>query len=389
MRRRETRGGLRGRGPSVARGLQWPCSQPCCSPHWRLPLETLQWYWSISLFTSSASRTEFNFSPPAPLLLPSPTNHRIGGQGQSRSHRYSWVPWTSDSDWSWYGWVIPKEFDPTFQFKDIAFTCSVQVHFLPIVLSSISPSSPPLSLLTFTYLWNSVHFAHRSRSWDKSQCSLTWRSTRTSCGDPTARSSMLRQWPASASSSRRSRMAATHVWGQGELAVWWTETKNCHRMYLFFSCIFFCDFRFLNLIFNFYLLIYYIQARALIRNPKLLLLLDEAISALSSIQFESQSEKIVQFAIDKASQGEGRTTVTFARKYFPLSPYIYIYIYIYMNIFIFILKILTLVQLPEGLCPLYESRRIALTPQSPRTSPRQRNKPLPITIISHIQPFLP
>ena len=217
---------------------------------------------SISLFTSSASRTEFNFSPPAPLLLPSPTNHRIGGQGQSRSHRYSWVPWTSDSDWSWYGWVIPKEFDPTFQFKDIAFTCSDQVHFIPIVLSSISPSSPPLSLLTFTYLWNSVHFAHRSRSWDKSQCSLTWRSTRTSCGDPTARSSMLRQWPASASSSRRSRMAATHVWGQGELAVWWTETKNCHRMYLFFSCIFFCDFRFsivdfrfLNLIFNFNLLI--------------------------------------------------------------------------------------------------------------------------------------
>ena len=151
---------------------------------------------------------------------------------------------------------------------------------------------------------------------------------------------MLRQWPASASSSRRSRMAATHVWGQGELAVWWTETKNCHRMYLFFSCIFFCDFRFsivdfrfLNLIFNFYLLIYYIQARALIRNPKLLLLLDEAISALNSIQFESQSEKIVQFAIDKASQGEGRTTVTFARKYFPLSPYIYIYIYEYIYIY--------------------------------------------------------
>ena len=60
-----------------------------------------------------------------------------------------------------------------------------------------------------------------------------------------------------------------------------------------------------------------------------------------------------------------------------------------MNVFIFIWKILTLVQLPEGLCPLYESRRIALTPQSPRTSPGQRNKPLPITIISHIQPFLP
>ena len=92
------------------------------------------------------------------------------------------------------------------------------------------------------------------------------------------------------------------------------------------------DFRFLFLIFNCYLLIYYIQARALIRNPKLLLLLDEAISALDSIQLESESEKIVQFAIDKASQGEGRTTVTFARKYFPLSPlYIYIWIYLYLK----------------------------------------------------------
>ena len=126
-RRRETRGGLRGRGPSVARGLQWPCSQPCCSPHWRLALETLRWYCTISLLTSSASLTEFNFSPPSPLplpslsppsplllpsfsppsplLLPSPTNHHIGGQGQSRSHRNFWVPWTSDSDWSRYGWV--------------------------------------------------------------------------------------------------------------------------------------------------------------------------------------------------------------------------------------------------------------------------------------------
>ena len=28
---------------------------------------------------------------------------------------------------------IPKEFDPTFQFKNIAFTNPYQVHFLPIV----------------------------------------------------------------------------------------------------------------------------------------------------------------------------------------------------------------------------------------------------------------
>ena len=128
-------------------------------------------------------------------------------------------------------------------------------------------------------------------------------------------------------------------------------------MYLFFSCTFFFDFRFsifdfrfsifdfwflifnfdlrfLFLIFNFYLLIYYIQARALIRTPKLLLL-DEAISALNSIQLESESEKIVQFAIDKASRGPHN------RHYCPqvLSPltliYIYIYIYIYEYIYIY------------------------------------------------------
>ena len=28
---------------------------------------------------------------------------------------------------------MPKEFDPTFQFKDIAFTDPDQVHFLPVV----------------------------------------------------------------------------------------------------------------------------------------------------------------------------------------------------------------------------------------------------------------
>ena len=102
---------------------------------------------SISLLASPASLMEFNFSPPsppfplllptAPLLLPSlyPTNHHIGGQGQSRSHRNIFELHTAiDPDMDG---CIPKEFDPTFQFKNIAFTYPDQVHFLPIVEVSL------------------------------------------------------------------------------------------------------------------------------------------------------------------------------------------------------------------------------------------------------------
>ena len=41
---------------------------------------------------------------------------------------------------------IPKELDPTFQFKDIAFTYPAQVHFLPIAVAH-------MFLAPFFFFW--------------------------------------------------------------------------------------------------------------------------------------------------------------------------------------------------------------------------------------------
>ena len=117
------------------------------------------------------------------------------------------------------------------------------------ILSSPSPShSLPLFLSpsTSTYPWNSVDFAHRPRSCDKSQCFSTWRSARTSCGEPTAT-----PFPTKRSDHRgcnNGQHPQVHLvapeWlqhtcgGQGKLAVWWAQTKDCHRMYFFFLLYF-------------------------------------------------------------------------------------------------------------------------------------------------------
>ena len=90
-RRRETCGGLRGRGPSVTRGLLCLCSRRCCSRHWCLPGNTTMVLFYFSPYISCISHgilfppLPLSFSPPSPLLLPSlyPTNHRIGGSTSS------------------------------------------------------------------------------------------------------------------------------------------------------------------------------------------------------------------------------------------------------------------------------------------------------------------
>ena len=100
--------------------------------HWK-------WYCSISLLTPPAPLMKFNFSPPSPpfpLLLPSlyPTNHshRVDKGTVGAIETFEFLERQTAIDLDMDG-CIPKEFDPTFQLKSIAFTCSNQVLFLPIV----------------------------------------------------------------------------------------------------------------------------------------------------------------------------------------------------------------------------------------------------------------
>ena len=210
--------------------------------------------------------------PSPPLLLPSlnPTNHHIGGtRAKSEpSKTFEFLERQTAIDPDMDG-CMPKEFDPTFQFKDIALTFPDQVHFLPIVevplllalyifCSSPSPSHspsahPPLRLSSHIYWpWNSVDFAHWSRSWAKSQCCLTWRSARTSCMEPDRDSVSFEEIIDAATMANIHKFISslpngcnTRAGRQGELAFWWAETKNCQCMYFCFSFIFFCYFWFL------------------------------------------------------------------------------------------------------------------------------------------------
>ena len=75
---------------------------------------------------------------PSSLLLPYPTNHSHrwdkGKVGAIETFEFLERQTAIGHDMDG---CIPKEFDPTFQFKVIAFTCSDQVHFLPIVAAPL------------------------------------------------------------------------------------------------------------------------------------------------------------------------------------------------------------------------------------------------------------
>ena len=281
--------------------------------HWRLPLETLPMvliYFSPYIFCIPYGIQLLPSCPsPSSLLLPYPTNHHIGGtraKSEPSKHlsslnvrqrlvmiwmgaslRSSTPPSSSRSSrsparirytsylllqlLSCFGLTLDNSrfslVDSMWKESSMerGYDCQggsatvgghdVKEYQLSVhspLLSSFSPSYPALSLLSHSLTLGIVYILLIDRA-RGTRASAVWHD------DPREHHvGILPQIIDATSMASIHKFISslpnglnTRVGGQGELAVLWTETKNCHRMYLFFSCIFFCDFRFSISIFDF------------------------------------------------------------------------------------------------------------------------------------------